>query len=183
MSKSCSIVNLFAAIRAMAWPTFKGISLAVLSFFSFVGIAALLTLAANPNQSVFVSVESRYFATAGISSLAGFLLYGLYLDWKPTLIFIGSAVAVLGCLLIGPVLYVQWLASVVPDFALNNLSALFAVSGKTMPVRLELIPAQFVVGLTLLAMASSVVWLLWGVLALTCEYGASVRDRERREAA
>lgn len=79
--------------------------------------------------------------------------------------------------------YIAWLVKHVPDFNLGNISAIFTVSSATWQVRAGLVPAQLVVILAWLPAITVMCGLVWNLLSAACDFGASVRDRERREAA
>ena len=182
MTKTCNLANLYAAVRVTAWPALRAIAVITAFCFALAGLAGIARLAVNPADVANIAGDSRYYFAACFASLAGFVVYGMYRDWITTM---QAIVAVMLTILVvlGSGAYVAWLATNVPDFNLDNVSALFAVSSAPWQVRAGLIPAQVAVILFWLPAVGAAAALGWYVVSEVCKYGARVRAREPQETA
>jgi hypothetical protein len=178
MKQTCNLGNLYAAVRATAWPALKGALLVAAGFLSLAAVMTVTMMVGHPEDMARITHgAARNFFVVELLGLAGLIAYGLYVDKVQTIFKLAATIIGMG-IASGVVEYVLWLERTVPEFGWANLPAIFEVSNVTWGVRFGLIPMQLCIGLTLLAGVGLIVGIIWGVFSNICDYGARVRAQQ-----
>jgi hypothetical protein len=178
MKQTCNLGNLYAAVRATAWPALKGALLVAAGFLSLAAVMTVTLMVGHPEEMARITHgAARNFFVVELVGLVGLIAYGLFVDKVQTILKLLATVIAMG-IASGVVEYVLWLGKTAPEFGWANLPAIFELSNVTWGVRFGLLPMQLCIGLLGLASVVLIVGLIWGVLSNICDYGARVRAQQ-----
>jgi hypothetical protein len=178
MKNNCNLANLFAAVRAAAWPTVKAIFIIAGGFLALGACLTAADLLVHPEMlsSMLQRTSSRNVLIAECVGLVLLVSYGLCRNRTETLLKIVGCVIGLG-LALGFARYAQWVFKTVPAFGMENMPAIFEVSGLSFGARMGILPVQIGVGLLGVMGVCMVLGVIWYGLYETCKYGANVRQQ------
>jgi hypothetical protein len=179
MKQNCNLGNLYAAVRATAWPALKGTLLVAAGFLSLAAVMTVTMMVGHPEDMARITHgAARNFFIVELVALAGFIAYGLYVDKVQTIFKLVGTVIAMG-IASGVVEYVLWLGKTAPAFGWANLPAIFEVTNASWLTHLGLLPGQMLVGGVLMAGVAVVVGLGFYGLSEACKYGAHVREQSQ----
>jgi len=178
MKNNCNLANLIAAVRAVAWPTVKAIFIISGGFLALGACLTTADLLVHPEMlsGMLQHTGSRNFLIAECVGLVLLVCYGLYRNRTETVLKIVGCVIGLG-LALGFARYAHWVFKTVPAFGMENMPAIFEVSGLSFGARMGILPVQ--IGVSLLGVMGICMLLgaVWYGLYETCRYGAKIRQQ------
>jgi hypothetical protein len=156
----------------------KGILCVAGAFLALAGAMTVCELMVHPENlsGMLQRSASRNFLITECVAVAGLMGYGLYRNRTETLLKIGGCVIALG-LALGFARYAHWVFKTVPAFGMENMPAIFEVSGLSFGARMGILPVQMGVGLLGVMGICMLLGAIWYGLYETCKYGAKVRQQ------
>lgn len=174
MKNDCSISNLLTGGIAVL----RNVAMCVLGVLAFLGAFSLMIVVVshlNGRATGFRDdLTSRVLYVVMGLSLVAVLWKALASNWRAVLF--GSC-TVVGIFAVagGSLWYANWVTTQLPAIVANPL-AVFSPGHVPLVVRLEMIPAQFVVFIICIAILVFGCAMAWFALTSMCEYGAKIRE-------
>ncbi|MEX3983642.1 hypothetical protein AB4Y45_32190 [Paraburkholderia sp. EG287A] len=184
MKNQCSLSNLFAAIASFVAYGAKWGVLIVALFMAAIGlmVAFLGGFLFVTHKPVVFGTDRVACALYGLSAASwlGFLVYGLWTNWRETLSKWGAFFAKIAAAFVG-VWYLCWVGTVVPT-ALDHPSTLFVGIHQPLWVHFALVPIQICLLGAALCFAFAALAGLWCGIAAMCKHGAELREAKAKAA-